>query len=129
MNTICPIKFRVWNTKKKMFFHQKNDQRLDLVLEYYELNKHVEYPQRYTGLKDKNKKEIYEGDILRTDIGREYENDWEVIFKNAQFSLIDSKRESDSYGVYTRNLYTGISSMDKFEIVGNIYETPELLNN
>jgi uncharacterized phage protein (TIGR01671 family) len=73
--------------------------------------------QQYTGLKDKNGKEIYEGDIMRY---FNYENvpyyesvDWVVI----ENSCTDCGTAS---GFYIRQPTGG-------EVVGNIHENPELL--
>jgi uncharacterized phage protein (TIGR01671 family) len=66
-------------------------------------------PQQYTGLKDKNGKEIYEGDIV--DIKGD-------IFKDRRITLDDIRevgRLCDMFEDAT------------FEVVGNIYENPELL--
>ncbi len=69
---------------------------------------------QFTGLKDKNGKEIYEKDIL----GREFFSDWCVIWKDCGFHI---------YNVCNPiPLYPLIDTTDR-EIIGNIYENPELL--
>ena len=70
---------------------------------------------QFTGLSDKNGKEIYEGDILRIKgIGEGI-----IVFdkKKARFMWNDNAKEN-----------WGIENNDEFnEIIGNIYENPELL--
>ena len=78
-----------------------------------------------TGLKDKNGKEIFEGDILIVSD----EHSWvEVVSYNqgkAMFVTEEINREfkvpeTPLYDLFNTNIF-------KFEIVGNIYENPELL--
>jgi uncharacterized phage protein (TIGR01671 family) len=66
---------------------------------------------QYTGLKDSNKKEIYEGDILKAGniIGT-------VFYKAPAFEL------------KTKTTEVFLICNDTFEIIGNIYENPEMLN-
>ena len=68
-------------------------------------------PLRWTGLKDKNGKEIYEGDMLKQPFGIIFE----VIFENCAFK-----------GAYkeTRQM---LNDLGMIEIIGNIHENPELL--
>lgn len=95
--------------------------------------------QQYTGLKDKNGKEIYEEDIVRilyTDWPSKSENDRrtldeykrdishiaEVIFNNvfhrAEFELSNQDWRGD----------IAPGRHGEIEVIGNIYENPELLN-
>lgn len=70
------------------------------------------YLMQYTGLKDKNGKEIYEGDIMTTKWNKTVEMIWDA--KESCFTL----KTPD-------NLV--ISDLDEMEIIGNIYENPELI--
>ncbi len=66
--------------------------------------------QQFTGLKDKNGKEIYEGDIMRDEKGK--------------ISIVDDPILGD--WVYLEYHECGQMNTDKMQIVGNIYENPEL---
>jgi len=80
---------------------------------------HKEFiPLQYTGLKDTNGKEIYEGDILKHDIGLGplY---WEVIWDQEAGAWKTTKQQGGNTG----------SWFDCYEIVGNIYENSELLKH
>ena len=76
---------------------------------------------QFTGLKDKNGKNIYEGDILRTDLERDY---LIVVFRNGAF-MFDCFDEKHYYDFMT--YAEDDSGIINLSIIGNIYDNSELL--
>jgi uncharacterized phage protein (TIGR01671 family) len=136
------IKFRAWDKDNSEMYYQNEtkynevweidfngirfleEQTIDSYLggEYHDQKDEWVAPNQilmqYTGLKDKNGKEIYEGDIVEcTQQGQSQKG--EVNFKDGMFNWEYKKDElSWLYGVTLK--WDG-------EIIGNIYENPELL--
>ena len=113
------IKFRAWDKLNKEMFNveimdfQKRQVYKDTVS--YRKFEDIELMQ-YTGLKDKNNKEIYEGDIVTLHNSR-----YRIIFNSeeARFVLKDVFFEMDI--PFTNN------NNKRIEVIGNIYENSELL--
>ena len=80
---------------------------------------------QYTGLKDKNGKEIYEGDIIFDSF---YEKKAKVVFLEGAFWLdyIDDFKEYET--IHKRyQLIANYDNKSVLEVIGNIYDNPELL--
>ena len=116
------IKFRAWNPKEAnphMFYFDleliRNDEN--------EANwQNMECVMQYTGLKDQNGKEIYEGDVVG------YNRDRGQVIRHE----ITAKREVYGHGHSGESAFSGFKIDGYYgypsdvEIIGNIYENPEL---
>ena len=106
------IKFRAWDKENKEMVE------VELLGKEVLLYKNGEWENienfevmQYTGLKDENGREIYEGDIVKH---ATWGDVYEVIFEDGGFYVLSS------YDFQTINEYP-------LEVIGNIYEKPELL--
>ncbi len=109
------IKFRIWNTKKKKMHLPFNNCSITYNLSYFENTKHVKFPIQYTGLVDKNNFDIYEGDIVKDTDYKDKIIIGKVIYRLASFYV--------EWNTYPPSLLATGTPI----IIGNIYETPELL--
>lgn len=78
---------------------------------------------QYTGLHDRNGTEIYEGDMLSTDLDRPYNI---VVYRNGAF-MLECEDGGETY--YDFITYVSTQTIDRIgsEVIGNIYENPELM--
>lgn len=137
------LKFRVWIKDEERYYDESDEESYTIVpngnvtytSEAYEEDG-VFYTdttnatnnvvvEQYTGLKDKNGKEIYEGDVVHytEKIAPNKSSTYEVYYDqlHAMYALspVDGKIDvGEFYGYIMRQQY---------EVIGNIHENPELL--
>lgn len=134
------IKFRAWDerNKKMMTSHLiwgENTVCLDgIMYESTSESTHLDdisVLMQYTGLKDKNGVEIYEGDILTDDISHRNIN---TVVRFGQHMTSDDYYASPANGWFLEGDDKDGRSLTEdmqldYEVIGNIYENPELLDN
>lgn len=121
------IKFRVWNGKSKEMIYPSESYNWTLSLDGEVFrncgtsikDKEKCVLQQFTGLVDKNENDIYEGDIVNVQIesGR------------LMTYIVEWCEETMGFRLSSTGLcdYNRPYSADSMEIIGNIFENPELV--
>lgn len=110
-----PIEFRAWDKDTKQFNYFDNDND-DYPESFWALNSSKPLMQ-YTGLKDKNGVKIFEGDIIKfsSSYGSSYRRKDVVEWSDGRLSWSLRHRAHLLFSTYHH------------EVIGNIYQHPELL--
>ena len=125
------IKFRAWDEDLKMFVYFQMGKLLPTGTEFEEYTKlstkGVDW-QQFTGLTDKNGKEIYEGDVVHLTKG------WRTVEKDEREKDTGEDFIEGEVKYFTPYAGFGISgvgfdklSLFPIEIIGNVMENPELV--
>lgn len=111
------LKFKAWLKFEKKF---KKVKMIDFIEEkiwtganWYDFDD-IELIE-YTGLKDRNAVKIFEGDIVNTDEA------WKPIF------MVEWDKEMGKWRMANDFSYKSLWFVHNYEVIGNIYENPELL--
>lgn len=113
------IKFRAWDTTEKKMHHELSLMFVNDLNGVFEgLNECGCIVMQYTGLKDRNGKEIYEGDIVRHGL---FKQDYKMVVRyweeSASFVFGDRRTKFTFGEVHVKYL----------QVIGNIHDNPELL--
>jgi len=112
------IKFRAWDPISKKMIIPKEFIQLDkLYIGYFDESGYPKISEdfilmQYIGVNDKNKKEIYEGDV--------------IVQKHGEIKGVVRFRDG-VFGVDTGKAFYPFAAYKDIEVIGNIYENPELL--
>lgn len=124
------IKFRAWDSQENTMFYNEDilniqfaENFIRIENEKYAFNSFLDEVMlmQYTGLKDKDGIEVYEGDIIVCN------NKYKSIVSYKNGSFVKSYRNGNIYLLYDSNIEDEI--LINYEVIGNIYENPDLLED
>ena len=126
------IKFRCWDIQNKKWFHSGlRCCHINYTTEDFGTHKKFIF-QQFTGLKDKNGREIFEGDITEPGYCQERA---EIVFINSSFFFKDVKDSWDQFVKEHVDTYEECMTFlcpirtEDVNIIGNVWENSDLLKN
>ena len=111
------VKFRAWDVIKKEMRTCGDDRLYGSVTNIYLFTRFSDCLMQFTGLLDKNGKEIYEGDVVK-------------LGYKEPFQALEIRWVRDHYEFCKGDLEllpVQAPSTDQMEVIGNIHENPELI--
>jgi uncharacterized phage protein (TIGR01671 family) len=115
------IKFRAWDKcKSRMVFFDLWDSEVSIPASDSPI-------MQFTGLHDKNGKEIYESDMVRCTTARGYVLFGEVIFEDGTFNVVFMESYYDRNFFRQRDYVKVFSANHSIEVIGNVWGNPELI--
>lgn len=117
------IKFRCWNNNQMLYWDFDSAHEIFIQLNSFPIP--FQPLMQYIGLKDKNGKEIYEGDIVNIEISKNIFEIFKIEYRAPEFILTDN---NNFYRDRPERLqgYNGFT-LGSCEVLGNVYENQDIL--
>jgi uncharacterized phage protein (TIGR01671 family) len=118
INFMRSIKFRAFDDGKMIY----PTGALQVLSRFFRVIREDAILMQFTGLHDKNGKEIYEGDICRRFVKSksklpDLEDFWYIVFKEGSFLTVKIGDEPNPYS----------QRFNEMEVIGNVYENTDLV--
>lgn len=128
------IKFRAWDKNNDFMFYQDEDGEFERKIDDQRVGSDFSVQDllftpfegliamQYTGMTDKNGKEIYEDDILKREIKLSKDDVPNVFYERVVWNKTSFCTEKSDH-------HLGNFTFHTIEVIGNAFENPELLDN
>jgi len=114
------IEFRAWDKRRTIMFTSMTDDGNPVAL----LNDKGIIPMQYIGIKDKNGKKIFEGDIIKTHFSFTHEVEQEpfVVVWNIDKAMFEGVKPYKRKDEYLKGFDFLAEQKNLYEVIGNIHE-------
>ncbi|MCY7740837.1 YopX family protein [Bacillus licheniformis] len=109
------IKFQAWDLDAQQMYNWESIKQL--------FHEHLDHPRvkvrQYTGLKDRQDREIYEGDVVKGIRDSHWHGGYDIVLGKVEFDEETCSFRVDGGGLLYR--------IEEIEVIGDVYRNPELL--